>query len=231
MFKNKNKNILQYASLIQGISDLKPSKNYIPLWFKEIKPQSKNKLEFNQDGGLKMNPKYCIPFFDSLSSGYTVELSSDIYIDQPNNIIRFSSKDEPMRVKPGPPQIPTPAGYDDTTFLLWNIPYAIKTPPGYSVLYTHPFNRYDLPFLTSSAIVDSENIITGGGTPFFLKKDFNGLIEKGTPILQIIPIKRENWISKKNTEMEKEDQEARARSKSVFFGYYKKNNWFKKSYE
>jgi len=50
MFKNKNKNILQYASLIQGISDLKPSKNYIPQWYKEIKPQSKNNLEFNEDG-------------------------------------------------------------------------------------------------------------------------------------------------------------------------------------
>jgi hypothetical protein len=66
-------------------------------WYKEIKPQSKNNLEFNEDGGLKMNPKYCIPLFDSLSSGYTVELSCDIfyewYNDNKNKIDNLSQND------------------------------------------------------------------------------------------------------------------------------------------
>jgi hypothetical protein len=29
--------------------------------------------------------------------------------------------------------------------------------------------------------------------PFFLKKDFNGIIKAGTPIIQAIPFKRETW--------------------------------------
>ena len=31
--------------------------------------------------------------------------------------------------------------------------------------------------------------------PFLLKKNFEGLIKQGTPIIQVIPFKRESWKS------------------------------------
>ena len=33
--------------------------------------------------------------------------------------------------------------------------------------------------------------------PMWLKKDFIGIIKKGTPIAQIIPFKRDNWTANK----------------------------------
>jgi hypothetical protein len=74
--------------------------------------------------------------------------------------------------------------------------WTIKTPPGYSCLVTHPFGYNNLPFHSFSGIVDSDRFHADINTPFTLKKNFSGVIPKGTPMMQIIPFKRENWESK-----------------------------------
>jgi hypothetical protein len=53
------------------------SKKYIPEWFKKMPSLVKTVNEYSQDGTAKM----CMPFLDSLVSGYTQELICDIYID------------------------------------------------------------------------------------------------------------------------------------------------------
>ena len=64
---------------------------------------------------------------------------------------------------------------------------------GYSLLVTHPLNRFDLPFVSLSGIVDADITMTHGRIPFFIKKGFSGVIEAGTPILQVLPFKRDDW--------------------------------------
>jgi hypothetical protein len=58
---------------------------------------------------------------------------------------------------------------------------------------THPLNRFDLPFTTTSGIVDSDKFFAPGNVPFFIKEGFSGIIPEGTPFLQLIPIKRATW--------------------------------------
>ena len=229
----KNKNIFKYTPLDLGINDISPSKNYIPEWFKNIKPHNKSNLVFDKQTGSPMkNVKSCVPFFDTLISGYTVELWCDIYFDEKEQIIKWAGRSSPIHQRSFEmTNIPAPAGYDNLNHYVWRLPYAMKTPPGYSLLISHPFNRYELPFLTSTGIVDAEKIMQGGQFPFFLKNGFSGLIEKGTPILQIIPFKRENWKAEKDLSMQQEDRDERERSSNVFYGNYKNNKWFKKTYE
>jgi hypothetical protein len=90
--------------------------------------------------------------------------------------------------------MPRPAGYRDEHFA-WASPWGWKTPRGYSTLVTHPLNRFDLPFITTSGIVDSDVFFGSGNIPFFLKDGFEGVIPKGTPYAQVIPIKRASWLS------------------------------------
>jgi hypothetical protein len=66
--------------------------------------------------------------------------------------------------------------------------------------------------------------------PFLLKDNFEGLIPKGTPIAQIIPIKRDNW----NSEVKDYNKNASFdidMIKSIVERSYKKTIWKKKNYD
>jgi hypothetical protein len=113
----------------------------------------------------------------------------------------------------------------------WHNDFLIKTPKGFSVLFTHPLNRLDLPFFTLSGLVDCDKYNSPIHFPFLLKRGFEGIIESGTPIAQIVPVKRELWKSKKylfNSDKIYQNQRTFLRT---FSDYYKKKVWIKKNYE
>jgi hypothetical protein len=111
--------------------------------------------------------------------------------------------------------------------LVWTGNWGWKTPRGYSSLVCHPFNRFDLPFTTMAAIIDSDKMYGSGNIPFFLKNDFEGVIKKGTPYAQIVPIKRKKWLAAFAPSMEKQMQ---INSKKNAEGQYKKISWVRKEY-
>jgi hypothetical protein len=231
------KNVFKFSSTHDGIvSDIKPAKNYVPQWYKSIKSYTSSNIEFEENGKHKQNVKSCIPFLDSLSTGYMVELWCDIHVkiidDGESHYVTWGSAEPiPVAFRDGNKNpIPIPSGCEPSHYI-WRFPYSIKTPPGYSVFITHPLNRFDLPFVTLSGIVDTDNTLSPGNYPFFIKKDFEGIIEKGTPIMQIIPFKRENWISENDPVVSKEGMINAQKSKNTFFGFYKKELWHKKTYE
>ena len=211
------------------------SKKYIPQWFKDMP------IEVPTIDGLgsDMTAKKCIPFLDSLTSGYTHELPCDVYIscnteeDDPEINYRWSGGIRPLstrredtRSSNSMPHFP---GYYKTEFH-WNTFWEPKTPTGYSTLYFHPANRFDLPFITHNAIIDTDKWPITGPVPFVIKKGFSGLIPAGTPIYQMIFIKREVWDS---NGLEYDEKYAKRTSYSVrkfFTDGYKKNIWSKKEY-
>ena len=71
-------------------------------------------------------------------------------------------------------------------------PWRIKVPAGYSVLLTQPFNRPDLPFTCFSGLVDCDRFETTINLPFLWTGPVGQhLLPAGTPIAQIIPIRRD----------------------------------------
>jgi hypothetical protein len=82
--------------------------------------------------------------------------------------------------------------------------WIIKTPPGWSCLITHPVGYNNLPIQTMTGIVDTDVLDTPVNSPFMIKKGFEGIIEKGTPMFQIIPFKRSDW--KAEYELQKENE-------------------------
>jgi len=73
--------------------------------------------------------------------------------------------------------------------------WTFELPPGYSLLITHPFNRPDLPFTTLTGLVDADryrdNFINFPA--HWRDPDFTGVLAKGTPVAQCLPMKRDVW--------------------------------------
>lgn len=229
-----NSKKIEYFSKYNNINFISPSKDHIPEWYKQTKSFFGGEMIIDDKKIQNKTFKMCIPFLDSITSGYTVFLWQDCFIKKDSNGISITWPDEPeivgVREKEMSYGIPTPAGHIANSFW-WYMPFSIKTPRGYSLMITHPLNRFDLPFTTISGIVDSDIVMTDGKIPFFLKDNFEGMIPKGTPIFQILPFKRDSWIISYNKKIEAVSNEFVSKAKQVFYGFYKKNIWQRKYYK
>jgi hypothetical protein len=210
-----------------------PAKKNAPEWFKKA-------LRF-KDGGDSPNiwdpengnlgMKSCVPFLDSLLTGYIVTLWQDVKVTIVDGVPSFAWNTSPDVLTGGETEPSFPLPYGHSNGYVWKIPFIVQTPPGYSVLVTHPLNRFDLPFTTLSAVVDSDKIFPSGNVPFILKDGFEGVIEKGTPLYQMIPFKRENWSSEVDDTLVEKNNQRMYDMTSVLMGHYKKNIWSRKNYD
>ncbi len=165
-----------------------PAIKALPEWYKSAK-------KYFSDG--ESTYKNCIPFFEGIYSGYVMLTPCDIEFYVDNNIPKFKiDKEYDFFISSRPPMLDfkTPFGYHEDHFA-WKPQWGVESPQGYNVLYTTPFNGYDVPFLNTSGIINNDKTSHPGNIPFFLRKEFSGVIKAGTPFLQVIPIKRENWNS------------------------------------
>lgn len=177
--------------------------------------------------------KRCMPFLDAMTAGYTFVLHDDVYVEQIDDepFIRWKSDVEMITWHSSEQfeglHMPD---YCHNMVAKWQNDYEILSPPGYSLWFTHPVNRFDLPFITLSGFVDTDKYATPVQFPFFLKKGFEGIIESGTPIAQMFPVKREPW----KLEIEKHDPDKTylrfRKFWRTFAGSYKSNFWTKKEY-
>jgi hypothetical protein len=223
--ERSQRQVIEYGVSQHG--DMVPAIKTTPEWYKKIPRKAKDSK------GVELGTvKTCIPFLDALTTGYHIVLDQDIFVDTSNDgmnpTIRYNIADsigvrEPVQTHP----MPSPHGYVDEHYV-WKTKVGWKLPEGYSAVYCHPLNRFDLPFWTVSGIVDADAGISRGNIPFYLKEGFSGVIKKGTPILQIIPFKREDWVSKHNQEIFHETQSQSDRGPH---DWYRKWGWKKKSYK
>lgn len=210
-----------------------PSKKLFPLWYKELKPNIENtKLPRLKNHFTNSTAKKCMPMLDAMSSGYMIVLDGDVVINPEGYRFDYAWSTEYQLIgQHEPSQIGNLSLSDEfsTSPLKWMNYWTIKTPPGYSCLFTHPLGFYDLPFMTLSGIVDTDKYSQPVNFPFFLKKDFVGVIPKNTPIAQIIPIKRDKWKFSIENFNEQLFKNVKKFSKYIENGY-KKMYWSKKEY-
>jgi len=213
-----------------------PAYKKIPQWFKDIPQESKDNPE--KAFRFASTVKKCTPFVDSLTSGYMICVPQDIGIKKVDGELTTMwgvPREDGLVLGPDLPMsrydgMPVPDVYSQ---LVWRMPtYArIETPPGYSVLITHPINRYELPFLTMSAIIDTDKIHLAIDLNMWINDNFEGIIERGTPVAQVIPFKRENWEHSvlKNYTVEQSQKEI-FKIKSNLNRPYQRFFWSKKTY-
>jgi hypothetical protein len=230
------KNKIEYESVETSFDKgLVPSKSIIPEWYKKTPRWQNNNMIVNGQIGSQTF-KACMPFFDALTSGYLITLPYDLLITDDNGkpLVSFQGPENIQPLKLRDPQgnelLQIPTGYSDMHFV-WCMPVSIKLPHGYSFLITHPFNRFDLPFITMTGVIDANFALQpNSNLPFFIKQGFEGLVPQGTPIAQILPFKREQWQLNKKNGLILEGENMLRKSKSVFYNWYKKTYWERKEY-
>jgi hypothetical protein len=241
--KNKLKIIFSPSStaLKNKIIEPVPAIKMLPEWYKKISRfykdnsiRSLNPINDRGTDGSASSTKLCMPFFDAMTSGYMYLLDEDLHVslDEEGRPVLNWAGDIMICDKRLMNDVAIPYQHHPSHFG-FKMHWYYETPPGYSVLITHPMNRHDLPFTTLSGIVDSDIWGLPVFISFFLKRNFVGVIPKGTPLFQIIPIKREEWsheidYSEEKNYINKIEEEKR---RSKIFSYYKGYAWRRKKYE
>lgn len=217
-----------------------PATKSIPKWWKDATPYVKsfdnpngNKI-LMENGVANASFKKCTPMLDALSSGYIIELWTDVLITNNNGFPSISWKQsndvfEMHGISSN--YVETPEGYHEQVFKYLNTWIPI-TPPGYSVIVTSPFGYKNLPFMAVTGIIDSDKSELEMIPPMWVKKNFEGVVEKGTPLLQITPFKRENWESSFSYYEEEEYRMLKDKTfNKTIVNHYIKNIWSKKTYK
>ena len=225
-----------------------PIKLNIPEWFKKL-PHSLD----------RKTVKGCMPFLDTLTSGYLLKIPQDMHfnhnIPNVNNPTiqdsyhhfgldnsklflhsKFINLNSGTDTHPSHQLEGSPLLEKNKNLPLYKImnPWKIKTPKGYSCLFVTPLNNSDDRFSIISGIVDTDVFPTEINFPIVINGDkypnFKGTIEKGTPYVQIIPFKRDDWKM-----VLKPESQDKIRSNTVFYNLtllnkYKNKFWNKKKW-
>lgn len=169
-----------------------PAVKKAPDFYKSIRPQ----ISSHPDSGTV---KRCIPFLDALSAGFVIPLWSDIYVSAkegalslsfPRNLPMSSSMEQHGYDQfPGHPLAEKPYGKN---FLKFINPWVVETAPGYSCLFTAPLNHLEPRFKLLDGVVDTDTYHNNVNFPFlWTGGDGEFFIPKGTPLVQVIPYRRE----------------------------------------
>lgn len=184
-----------------------PAAKGIPDWYKNIPMYTDNKKGFDLSPRSSVTVKRCVPILDMLTSGYYVPLWADLLVKQEEEktMIKWATSTSvldiwsPLQVD----QFDIPDGFSKNVFKNLH-GWTIKTPPGWSCLFIHPVAYSNTPFRTIPGIVDTDILDTEINVPFVIKEGFEGILEKGTPMFQVIPFKREKWNSEFELKIEKQ---------------------------
>jgi hypothetical protein len=243
-------NVIQFINKSQFVQDYLPERadKALPEWYKEmssyVREDDKQQKKFlNKSSGLietNATIKKCIPVFDSMSAGYILPIADNIEVfkqkdlETGENNTKFTWTHKAGIAVHSLDQV---NGYPHNKIHKVNLPkfinnWIIKTVPGYSCLFLPPMHR-DSKFSILPAIVDTDTFNHAINLPFTLTDpDFEGTIEAGTPMVQVIPFKRDTFAHEiydgydyvqKYPETELFQEE--------YPESYKNNEWHKKSYK
>jgi hypothetical protein len=240
--KNKLVNEIEFVALNKYSFEVCPrpfpASRALPQWWKNASPYIKSfdnpdgKKIIVQNGESNASFKKCTPMLDILSSGYIVPLWADVQVSNIGNLpsLTWRVKGAVFEEHSGQ-DFEIPDGYQKYQFKYLN-PWIPKLPSGFSALIIPCPGYPNTPFRAMSAVIDYDKTPHPLLPPVYLKENFEGIVEKGTPMFQIIPFKRNNWESSFSFLKDGELAALVDRDvKATIVNNYVKNFWEKKSYK
>lgn len=173
------------------IAEPMAAKAAIPDWFKRLAPVERDTISPNNTA---LTVKRCMPFLDAMTAGWIIPLAATIRFEISENGTKIDCgwDFDKVMVSPhgtaqvtGHPRLPMPP-------MKFHNHWTIETPPGWSCLFVQPLNRPHPMFEIASGIVDTDMYRANIHFPFFATpNDGVYVVEKGTPIAQVIPFRRD----------------------------------------
>lgn len=232
MFWKKNKSIeIVFSNVLGYHENTAPvlATKHIPQWYKETKG-------FLPDGKMSANNqltiKKCMPILDAMTAGFIIPTPVDIWVEKKDGNIQYHVG-LASRIETHPQHQsylhPKANGHETPKYIN---SWSIRTPKGYSSLFIPPMHNPNPWFECFPGIVDTDNYFHTVHFPFVLKDtNFEGCIPAGTPMIQVIPFKRDKWSSRMGTEDDiKNCRENEKHLFQKFFNRYKSLFWERKTW-
>ncbi|THD58682.1 hypothetical protein [Phenylobacterium sp.] len=205
-----------------------PAAAGLPGWLKTMPAQAFSAVVSGEDDTAKR----CPPFIDAMTSGFLIPLICDLKVENgeftwdndlpPGGAVSFPRS--PIGIHDASQVTGTPLFDADRFLIKFHNLWTVEAPEGYALLFTHPVNRFDLPFTTLTGLVDCDRYHDAwiNFPAHWHDANFSGVLPKGTPVAQCFPVKRENWVPRTAAFTEEETQRTHdlvhsiAREKGVY---------------
>lgn len=179
---------------------VEPAKKVIPDWYKEVPRFTRDETVENLIAEKSVSSrtiKACVPVLDYLTSGYIIKAVSHTKFRNENteksSSIRYVTSDTSSISTHAHKQCPIKIDGERKTYIKFNSPWLIKTPPGYSCYFYQPFFHMETRFTLMPGIVDTDTYDKPINFPGWIFGDEDVEVEPGTPLVAVFPFKREPW--------------------------------------
>ena len=134
-----------------------PAAQGLPAWLRAMPMQAVNEINGREENTVKR----CPPFVDAMTSGFLMPLMCDLKVENgeftwdnelpPGGAVSFTRS--PVGFHNPSQVMGSPLFKRDQFLIKFHNLWTIQAPEGYALLFTHPVNRFDLPFTTLSGLV------------------------------------------------------------------------------
>lgn len=191
-----------------------PAAQGLPDWLRSMPAEAFNAV------GQQPTPtvKRCPPFVDAMTSGFLLPLICDVKVENgeftwdndlpPGGEVTFVRS--PIGFHDSGQVTGTPLFEPDRFLIKFHNLWTIEAPDGYALLFTHPHNRFDLPFTTLTGLVDCDRYHDNWihFPAHWHDMNFSGVLPRGTPVAQCMLVKREKCAMRTTTFSKEETQRA-----------------------
>ncbi|RWO09247.1 MAG: hypothetical protein EOS07_14185 [Mesorhizobium sp.] len=202
------------------------AKTVLPDWFRKLPAVDAQQASATNNG---LTVKRCMPFLDAMTTGWILPLAATVRlgikdggsaVDAGWEFDRVMVSNHGVHQVAGNPKEPAPP-------CKFHNYWSIRTPPGWSCLFLPPLNRPAQPFECVAGIVDTDTYAAHIHFPFFATApDGLYVIEKGTPLVQVIPFRREDSALK--AEIQAETGAEATERETVYRNTIASEGWYRK---
>ncbi|WP_144797708.1 hypothetical protein [Halorubrum depositum] len=222
--------------LYGAIPEPVPANKVLPDWYRKLgqytDPDSRFGSGNDRHSIASSTVKRCAPFMEAMTLGWIIPLPAEVQFKAADGYVEYEwdfsteviSNHDLAQV--GGEMFPN----HEWPIMKFINQWSMKVPEGYSALITQPMNRPGLPFTPFSGVVDIDRYFNNVNAPFmWTGGEYEGIIEDGTPIIQVIPFKRDmlltDGITRPMTEEEEVEKERTQNSLNSHVSTYRDKLW------
>jgi hypothetical protein len=174
------------------IAEPVPAKGVLPAWFRHLPAVDKSQLSATNNG---ITVKRCLPFLDAMTAGWFIPLAATVQLeisDGGHTVTAGWEFDREMVSNHASFQI-AGSPYEPHPPMKFHNYWTIGTPSGWSCLFVPPINRPNDVVQVMGGLVDTDTYRSPVHFPFVaVAPDGVYTLEKGTPLVQVIPFRRDD---------------------------------------
>lgn len=242
IFNLGGKQSIKFKTDVKGLEDIapvRPAKYFLPKWFKDMsdyietsgnhekgKPSYFGKKGETAKKFTNGTVKRCPAIVDLITEGFIIPMWADLLIQRDMDTLEYDNRSFPYSIEFHSAEQIKGWNLKKTDFkeaVKFINPWRIYTPPGYSVMFMTPTYQFEKRFTVLPGIVETDSY-HHVNFPSIWHTTKDAVIERGTPFIQVIPFKRDEWnldVSQMNDDDLKNDETEKTALSTKFKNAYR----------